>query len=163
MTCLVRNWSVVPAHCSRPARDRHAWSDHGGSRFRFQNPVATGSGVTLLVEAGHLIMESRPVLPPRAYRTSTCRRSGRQRSEDTRTRSAEAEHSEALNPTWHNSDNSLSHDTTPSTPSGTCPTGMSPWRVLRARLIGTSHRRRGGVRWPVGSGLPCFPGARLGV
>jgi hypothetical protein len=60
-------------------------------------------------------------------------------------------------------DNSLSHDTTPSTPSGTCPTGMSPWRVLRARLIGTSHRRRGGVRWPVGSRLLCFSGARLGV
>ena len=67
-----------------------------------KNPVATGSGVTLLVEAGHLIMESRPVLPPRAYRTSTCRRSGRQRSEDTRTRSAEAERSEVY-PTWHNS------------------------------------------------------------
>jgi hypothetical protein len=67
MTCLVRNWSVVPAHCSRPARDRHAWSDQGRSRFRFaQNPVATGSGATLLVEAGHLIMENRPVLPPRA-------------------------------------------------------------------------------------------------
>ena len=104
MTCLVRNWSVVPAHCSRPTRDRHAWSEQGGSRFRFaQNRVATGSGVTLLVEAGHLIMESRPVLPPRAYRTSTCRRSGQQRSKDTRTRSAEAERSEALDFTWHNS------------------------------------------------------------
>ena len=102
MTCLVRNWSVVQAHCSRPARDRHASSEQGGSRFRFaQNPVAAGSGVTLLVEAGHLIMESRPVL--RAYRTSTCRRSERQRSEDTRTRSAEAERSEAFDPTWHSS------------------------------------------------------------
>jgi hypothetical protein len=104
MTCLVRNWSVVPAHCSGPLVIAMPGRSKEGQGFGLpKNSVATGSGVTLLVEAGHLIMESRPVLPPRAYRTSTCRRSERQRSEDTRTRSAEAERSEALDPTWHSS------------------------------------------------------------
>ena len=163
MTCLVRNWSVVPAHCSRPTRDRHAWSEQGGSRFRFAQK-SCGDGKRRDAPRGG----RTPDYGEQARSASACVPHVHMQAERAAAQRGHADPEcggRAQRGLSHLAqfDNSLSHDTTPSTPSGTCPAGMSPWRVLRARLIGTSHRRRGGVRWPVGSRLLCFSGARLGV